>query len=191
MPISIRRYGALLVAVLALALAPGAATAQPPSAPTPGAAGIGDRLFPTLGNGGYDARHYTLALRYPTAARSQTVVGTLTMEATATQALSSFNLDFDGDAVSSVTVDGAPAAFSVQGEELVITPTEPIRDGKRFTVTVQYTSGPYLYTPDFTNFPIGILPFGWFTTQDGSVTAGEADPAPQKQPPHHHPPPQA
>src|SRR5918994_4578464 len=122
MPISIRRYGALLVAVLALALAPGAATAQPPSAPTPGAAGIGDRLFPTLGNGGYDAQHYTLSLRYPTAERVQTVVGTLTMNAIATQALSRFNLDFDGTAVSAVTVNGSPAAFAVQGEELVITP---------------------------------------------------------------------
>src|SRR5688572_21462703 len=113
----IPRFGALIVAVVALVLAEGTATAQPPSPPTPGAAGIGDRLFPTLGNGGYDARHYTLALRYPSAARVQTVVGTLTMEATATQALSAFNLDFDGDAVSSVSVDGASAAFSLQGEE--------------------------------------------------------------------------
>jgi aminopeptidase N len=175
MLIFIRRSGALIVAVLALGLAAGTASAEPPSAPTPGAAGLGDRLFPTLGNGGYDAQHYTLSLRYPTAARSQTVVGTLTMDATATQALSAFNLDFDGDAVSSVTVEGAAAAFSLQGEELVITPAEPIRAGKRFTVTVQYTSGPYLYTPDFDNFPIGILPFGWFSTQDGSVTAGQPD----------------
>src|SRR5918994_7586934 len=153
MPISIRRYGALLVAVLALALAPGAATAKPPSAATPGAAGIGDRLFPTLGNGGYDARHYTLALRYPTAARTQTVFGDLTMDAVATQTLSRFNLDFDGDAVSAVTVDGRPAAFAVQDEELVITPAQALRDGKRFSTTVTYTSGPYLYTPSFDNFP--------------------------------------
>ena len=74
--------------------------------PSPGAPGIGDRLFPTLGNGGYDAKHYTLSLRYPTAARSQTVVGALTMDATRHKALSRFNLDFDGEAVSSVRVDG-------------------------------------------------------------------------------------
>ena len=30
----------------------------------------------------------------------------------ATQALSRFNLDFDGDAVSAVTVNGHPAAFA-------------------------------------------------------------------------------
>ncbi len=28
--------------------------------PTPGAAGIGDSLYPTLGNGGYDVEHYDL-----------------------------------------------------------------------------------------------------------------------------------
>src|SRR5215216_1303459 len=127
---SFRRAGALVAAVAVAAVVAAPAAAKPASAPTPGAAGIGDRLFPTLGNGGYDAQHYTLALRYPTAERVQTVVGTLTMEAQATQALSRFNLDFDGDAVSSVTVEGAAAAFSLQGEELVITPAEPIRAGK-------------------------------------------------------------
>ena len=32
------------------------------------AAGIGDRLYPTLGNGGYDVWHYDVAWRYPVAA---------------------------------------------------------------------------------------------------------------------------
>ena len=39
--------------------------------PSPGAPGLGDRLFPTLGNGGYDARHYHPDLTYPTAAPQQ------------------------------------------------------------------------------------------------------------------------
>ncbi len=186
MTISFRRAGALAAAVLVAAVAAAPAAAKPPSTPTPGAAGIGDRLFLTLGNGGYDAQHYTLSLRYPTAERVQTVVGALTMDAVATQALSRFNLDFDGTAVSAVTVNGRPAAFSVQGEELVITPAEAIRDGKKFSATVSYTSGPYLYVPDFTNFPIGILPFGWFTTQDGSVTAGQPDRAHEIYPVNDH-----
>ena len=57
----------------------------------------------------------------------------------------------------------------------MITPAEALRNGKRFTTTVNYTAGPYLYIPSFENFPLGILPFGWFTTQDGSVTAGQPD----------------
>ena len=115
MRISSLRAVALMAALLSAAAFASPALAKPPSTPSPGAAGIGDRLFLTLGNGGYDAQHYTLALRYPTAARVQTVVGTLTMDAGATQALSRFDLDFDGDAVSAVSVDGRPAAFEVQG----------------------------------------------------------------------------
>jgi aminopeptidase N len=180
-----RRIGAVTVALLAAGILAGPAAANH-DRPSAGAAGIGDRLFPTLGNGGYDAKHYTLALRYPTAARSQTVVGALTMDARATKALSRFNLDFDGTAVSSVKVDGRTAAFKVDDEELVITPRSALRDNERFSVTVLYTSGPYLYTPDFNNFPIGILPFGWFSTQDGSVTAGQPDRAHEIYPVNDH-----
>jgi aminopeptidase N len=183
---TIRRYGAVAFALLAAGLLAGPANARHDHSPSPGAPGIGDRLYPTLGNGGYDAKHYTLALRYPTAARSQTVVGALTMEARATKALSRFNLDFDGEAVSAVRVDGRTAAFTVDGEELVITPRKPLRDNERFTTTVLYTSGPYLYTPDFNNFPLGILPFGWFSTQDGSVTAGQPDRAHEIYPVNDH-----
>src|SRR5262245_1965896 len=162
----------IIAALLATALMAGPAAANH-DRPSPGAPGIGDRLFPTLGNGGYDAKHYTLSLRYPTAERSQTVVGALTMDARATKALSRFNLDFGGDSVSSVRVDGSTAAFRVEGGELVITPRKALKDNERFTTTVLYTAGPYLYDPDPNNFPDAFLPFGWFTTQDGSVTAGQ------------------
>jgi hypothetical protein len=45
----------LAVALPALVLAVCAAPAGAATAASPGAAGIGDRLYPTLGNGGYDA----------------------------------------------------------------------------------------------------------------------------------------
>jgi hypothetical protein len=41
-----------------------AAPAHAAGRPSPGSAGLGDRLFPELGNGGYDALHYDVALRY-------------------------------------------------------------------------------------------------------------------------------
>jgi hypothetical protein len=47
---------AVLTAVVALAVGAAPAGAHPQT-PKPGAAGIGDPLFPTLGNGGYDALH--------------------------------------------------------------------------------------------------------------------------------------
>src|SRR3982751_5343277 len=67
--------------------------------PSPGAAGVGDRLFPQLGNGGYDVQHYDLDLRYATSAPTQSVDGTVTILATATQALSRFDLDFAGQSI--------------------------------------------------------------------------------------------
>src|SRR3954453_12015083 len=75
-----RKSAAALVATTALALAsaPGAVgAATHPHHPSPGAAGLGDRLYPTLGNGGYDAKHYDLALRYATRAPTQGIDGTM------------------------------------------------------------------------------------------------------------------
>src|SRR3954468_12364661 len=101
---------AALAAVLAVAgTAPAAASRATPS---PGSTGIGDVLFPTLGNGGYDAEHYALAVRYPTGAPGETVQGRVTMYARATQALSRFDLDFSGNSVGSVSVDGRPAGWT-------------------------------------------------------------------------------
>src|SRR3954470_4305371 len=105
------RAFAVLAAVVALAV--GAAPAGGHThAPQPGAVGIGDPLFPTLGNGGYDALHYNLSLRYATAAPLQTVSGTVTMVARSPQALSRFSLDFAGDSVKWVSVNGKPARFT-------------------------------------------------------------------------------
>ena len=138
--------------------------------PRPGAPGVGDRLFPTLGNGGYDAGHYHLDLTYPTAEPEQTVDGEVTMIARATQSLSSFNLDFAGDSVESVRVNGRSAGWERSGNELVITPRKAIKDHHRFVATVDFTSGPYVPTEEQEG-----VPFGWFTTLDGSVTAGQPD----------------
>src|SRR4051812_48239975 len=100
-----------VLATLASALALSAAAAAPATAATPGSAGLGDRLFPTLGNGGYDARHYVLDLRYETASTDEGVSGVVRMNARATQDLSSFDLDFHGGSVSDVAVNGHPASF--------------------------------------------------------------------------------
>ena len=107
-----RRVYVCVAALCALIFASPASAFERPS---PGAAGIGDRLFPTLGNGGYDVEHYELDLRYETASPSQSIDGTVTILAKATQSLSRFNLDFGGDSVGRVTVNGLPAKFSREG----------------------------------------------------------------------------
>jgi len=131
---------ALAAASCAVFAAPAAATHH--HAPSPGASEIGDPLFPGLGNGGYDAIHYSLDLRYATADAQQTVSGRVTMFARATQALSRFNLDFAGDSVDSVTVDGRRAQWTWSDGEIVITPRHSLRDHEKFAVTVRYTATP-------------------------------------------------
>src|SRR3954451_23667385 len=50
--------------------------------------------------------------------------GTVNILARATQSLSRFDLDFSGRSVGSVTVNGAPASFRRDGQELIITPRQ-------------------------------------------------------------------
>jgi aminopeptidase N len=167
------KSAAALIATTALAVAtaPGAVGAgRQPQSFSPGAPGIGDRLFPTLGNGGYDAKHYALGLRYATRAPKQGVDGTLKMVARSTQALSRFDLDFAGASVGSVSVDGRPAAFRRSGQELVIMPVQPIRKDRLFSVKVTHFKA-NTTEPDIDQFRT----LAFFSTPDGSATVGQPD----------------
>ena len=150
--------------------------------PSPGAPGIGDILYPNLGNGGYDVDHYHLDLRYETAAPSQALAGTVTISAHATQALSRFNLDFAGAAVGGVSVAGAAAAYTWDGEELSITPARPIKHGQRFAVTVSgFAASPEVPDPD------SLLGAPFFSTPDGTAWAGQPHNAHRIFPSNDHP----
>ena len=96
--------------------------------PSPGASGIGDPYYPLLGNGGYDAIHYTIDLDLDVEAGT-ILDATTTIDAVATQDLSAFNLDFRGPQIDAVTVDGVPADWARDGGELTITPAEPLSAG--------------------------------------------------------------
>ena len=148
--------------------------------PSPGAPGIGDRLYPLLGNGGYDVQNYDLKVRYPQKDPKQTVTGDVTITAVATQNLSRFNLDFGGDGVGAVEVNGRSATFTRDGDELVITPRRALRKGKEFSVTV---SG-YTATPIEAN---ANSPAGFVTTTDGTFMAGQPDQSHQYFPSNDHP----
>jgi aminopeptidase N len=168
-----------LCATAALVL-PGFASAA--ARPTPGAAGIGDPLFPTLGNGGYNVKHYDLDLRYATPSPAQAIDGTATIVARATQSLSRFDLDFGGESVGGVTVNSRRATFARDGDELVITPRAPVIKGHTFVVRVQH----YVARPSEPN-PDELLSTAFFITPDGSATAGQPDSAHQFMPSNDHP----
>jgi aminopeptidase N len=176
-----RRFVVLIAAILVVCVTPTAASAGQ-QAPTPGAAGVGDRLFPQLGNGGYDAIHYDVALRYATSAPSQTMQGTVTLLARATQALSRFDLDFSGQSVGRILVNGAPAAWTRDDEDLVITPRRPIAKGAPFLVTVaNYVAVPTVADSDDESTT------AFFQHSVGSATAGQPNWAHRFLPSNDHP----
>src|SRR4051812_23216201 len=82
----------------------------PKLAPGVGARSAGDELFPTLGNGGYNALHYDLSLGYTPILHQ--LGGTTTMAARTTQSLREFSMDFQGFDISALTVDGVSAPFT-------------------------------------------------------------------------------
>src|SRR3954464_12282132 len=97
---SMKRVSLLVAMFVLLTASPALA-----NGPSPGAPGVGDRLFPTLGNGGYDVQDYDVDPRYAAASPEQSRDGTVTILARASQALSRFDLDFGGASVGGVSVD--------------------------------------------------------------------------------------
>lgn len=162
---ALRRWFSL---TLAAAVGAGVFVAAPAApaltAGTAGAQSAGDSLFPTIGNGGYDVQHYRIDLTYRT---NGTISATTTIKAAATQALSSFSLDFEGLTVASVQVDGRDATIARSGTKLVVTPAAAIARSAVFTTTVRYSGKPITHKdPDGSED-------GWIPSSDGATTLGE------------------
>ncbi|MFJ2889052.1 M1 family metallopeptidase [Streptomyces sp. NPDC087305] len=133
--------------------------------PTP--LGVGDRLFPTLGNPGYDVASYDLSFTYP-GSNSKPLQAVTTIDAWTTRTLDQINLDFAHGTVDSVEVDGRPADFASAGEDLVVTPERPISEGSWTRITVRHTSDPVSAKGE---------DGGWVRTKDGLAMANQADAA--------------
>ncbi|AXG53366.1 zinc metalloprotease membrane protein [Streptomyces lincolnensis] len=127
--------------------------------------GVGDRLFPHLGNPGYDVASYDLSFTYP-GTNSKPLQAVTTIDAWTTAPLERVNLDFAHGKVDSVEVDGAPAAFTSAGEDLVVTPEQPLPRGSWMRITVRHTSDPV---------PAADRDGGWVRTDDGLAMANQAD----------------
>jgi aminopeptidase N len=137
-----------------------------------GSDGSGDPFFPQAGNGGYDVRHYSLAIDYDHSANQLT--GKAVIRATATQNLRRFDLDLrDFYSVSKVKVNGEAVDFSQQGEqELVISPSPRLRKGERFKVKVSYSGQPEPITDPDESIE------GWVPTDDGAFVVNEPQGSP-------------
>ncbi len=71
--------------------------------------------------------------------------------------LSSFNLDFQGLDIDSLTVNGNEATYTRDDRELIITPGAPLQTGDAFTVEVAYHGVPQPSYFDALDFKMGWL----------------------------------
>ncbi|MFK4227448.1 M1 family metallopeptidase [Streptomyces sp. NPDC019890] len=164
-----RRLRAALLATSAATLV---AAALPPPVPL----GIGDPLFPHLGNPGYDVTAYDIALTY-SGSNTKPLDAVTKIDAQTTERLDRINLDFTNGTVSSVEVNGRPAEFSKAGEDLVVEPETTVARNTRLRITVHHTSDPS------GSADAG----GWVRTADGLAMANQADAARRVFPSNDHP----
>jgi len=176
-----RASTALLLAGLLLPGTAATTSAGPALGPTNAAAGagtIGDPYYPNLGNGGYDARHYTLDLKVDV--RRDTISGTVTMDAVATENLRSLSLDFAGFRISAVTVNHVPAAYRHRSRKLFITLPYAVATRQTMIISITYAGRPTLIaTPSGDG--------GWHGTGTGSFVTSEPDGAEGWFPVNDHP----
>ncbi|MFI9102829.1 M1 family metallopeptidase [Streptomyces fildesensis] len=164
------RSGAVLAAFAAVLTL---TAADLPGDPAGSVSGLGDRLYPDLGNPGYDVAAYDLSFDYHGQDRPLDAVTRI--KARATAPLTGFHLDFAAGTISSVQVNGHPAGYTREREELVVTPEEPVPAGGELLITVAHTSDPRAANT------------GWVRTADGLAMANQADAAHSVFPCNDHP----
>ncbi|MBY8887182.1 M1 family metallopeptidase [Streptomyces sp. PTM05] len=164
-----RRAAATATAFLAAAVLTAAQLPQPPQP------GIGDRLYPKVGDPRYDVTAYDLTFDYRGAGRPLDAVTRI--RARARTALTGFHLDFTRGTVRSVGVDGAPARFRLSGGRLLVTPAHRVPRGGPLDVIVRHTSDPGGPADDG----------GWVRTPDGLALADQAEAARRVFPCDDHP----
>ena len=130
-----------------------------------GADGIGDSLYPLLGNSGYDVQHYTIDLVLTP--ENNHIAATASIAAVATQDLSRFNLDLSGLDVESVSVNDQKADFDRMDTELVISPSQALENGDAFSVEIAYAGVPEVITDPAVPF----VNLGWQKWNDGFFAA--------------------
>lgn len=122
---------------------PATTTIAPPTAgpgPIDAADGLGDSLFPDLGNEGYDVGHVRLRLdTTPWFEREAGLDGVITMTLTPTVDLDSFVVDAGPLVIRGVTVDGEPAPYE-PGAQLRIDPDPVLVAGDPVDLTIDYVA---------------------------------------------------
>ncbi|MYR96107.1 MULTISPECIES: M1 family metallopeptidase [unclassified Streptomyces] len=169
MPHLSRRLRAALLATASLSLAAAAL-------PAPEPLGIGDRLFPELGNPGYDVLTYDLSFTYH-GSNTKPLDAVTKIRARTTAPLERINLDFARGTVQGVEVNGQAADFGSKNEDLVLQAPRRLPAGVPLNITVRHTSDPSGTSGNG----------GWIRTADGLAMANQADAAHRVFPSNDHP----
>ncbi|MEV6161771.1 M1 family metallopeptidase [Streptomyces sp. NPDC052052] len=169
MPFIPRRLRTALLAAASAALVAAAL-------PSPVPLGIGDPLFPYLGNPGYDVLSYDIGLTYH-GSNNTPLDAVTTIDARTTEPLDRINLDFTRGTVSAVEINGRGVDFAIADEDLVIRAPSRLPAGTALRITVRHTSDPR------GNQDTG----GWLRTADGLAMANQADAAHRVFPSNDHP----
>lgn len=129
--------------------------------------GVGDVLFPDLGNPGLDVRHYSVDLEYDHAAAE--LRGTVGLDIDLISERDEITLDAVGLRVAAVAVDGEQAEFRTEDVELRITLPSGVTADRRMLVEIDYaTDAAPRYSPSGWSL-------GWYPTDDGSFLLVEPD----------------
>ncbi|WP_392750974.1 M1 family metallopeptidase [Streptomyces sp. LN590] len=168
MPFIPRRLRAALLAIAS-------ATLVAATLPAPVPLGIGDSLFPHLGNPGYDVLSYDVGFTYH--GNNKPLDAVTTIDALTTEPLDRINLDFDRGTVRTVDVNGLRADFATADEDLVVEAPGRLPAGVPLHITVRHTSDP---SGDRNSG-------GWVRTSDGLAMANQADAAHRVFPSNDHP----
>jgi aminopeptidase N len=121
-----------------------------------------DSLFPEVGSGRYNVKHYAIKLSYQA---SGEIKARTTLIAKTKKPLKSFSLDLEGLTVDTVKVNGNTADFSRRDNKLIIKPAT-VLDG-RFSATITYHGKPVTHID-----PDGAQD-GWIPTDDGATVLSE------------------
>ena len=142
--------------------------------------GLGDPLYPNLGNDGYDVQHADVSIRLDTS--SGRIQGQADIEAIALDSLDSWSVDLDVVFPSEVLVDGEPANWTHEGGELRIDPDAVVQTGDTFVMSIAYSGVTEPYDSPAATFMMGLQ-----RSQDGFFALSEPDGTSSWMPVNDHP----
>lgn len=142
--------------------------------------GLGDPLYPDLGNAGYDVQHVDGSIRLDTS--SGRLQGHAEIEAIALDNLDSWSVDLDVLFPSEVLVNGAEAKWTHEGGELRIDPDAVVQKGESFLMSIAYSGLTEPYDSPAATFMMGMQ-----RSQDGFFALSEPDGTSSWMPANDHP----